>query len=332
MGNPGGSSIWYTWTAPASGRVTLSTNNIPPYLPPSNSEEYYGVDSFSLQTTAPSCGDAVDQNPPSAYFPVLAAYTGTNVSALTLADCLPVELATYPYAIEFDARKGQAYQIAVDGNMGTTGDITLYLALTTPAANDLFANRIQLHGIDIVAKGYNAGAVAQAGAPGIGNGSTGKTVWWSWTAPVSGPVSIGLTNSDFAFPAAVFTGSALNRLSLVAAGAGGVSFNAVARQTYQIAVGDASGQTGAIAMTLQAPVVQAPLLAVIRGTSSNSALLCYSASHGQVLLLLRSSDGVHWQEAQTATARSNGAQFYVTTAPAPRGLRYQAIIVDLVSN
>jgi len=118
----------------------------------------------------------------------------------------------------------------------------------------------------------------------------------------------------------------------VAAGAGGVSFNAVARQTYQIAVGDASGQTGAIAMTLQAPVVQAPLLAVIRGTSSNSALLCYSASHGQVLLLLRSSDGVHWQEAQTATARSNGAQFYVTTAPAPRGLRYQAIIVDLVSN
>jgi hypothetical protein len=332
MGNPGGSSIWYTWTSPASGRVTLSTNNIPPYLPPSNSEEYYGVDSFSLQTTAPSCGDAVDQNPPSAYFPVLAAYTGTNVSALTPADCLPVELATYPYAIEFDARKGQAYQIAVDGNMGTTGDITLYLALTTPAANDIFANRIQLHGIDIVAKGYNAGAVAQAGAPGIGNGSTGKTVWWSWTAPVSGPVSIGLTNSDFAFPAAVFTGSALNRLSLVAAGAGGVSFNAVARQTYQIAVGDASGQTGAIAMTLQAPVVQAPLLAVIRGTSSNSALLCYSASHGQVLLLLRSSDGVHWQEAQTATARSNGAQFYVTTAPAPRGLRYQAIIVDLVSN
>jgi hypothetical protein len=311
--------------------VTLSTNRIPPYLPPSIYEEIYGSESFSLTTIAPSCGDAVDQNPPAAYFPVLAAYTGTNVSALTPADCLPVGLASYPYAIEFDVLKGRAYQIAVDGNMGTTGDITLYLALTTPAANDLFARRIHLHSIYVVAKGYNAGAAPQVGAPGIGNGSTGKIVWWSWTAPVSGPVTIGLTNSDFAFPAAVFTGSALNRLSLVAAGAGGVSFNALAGQTYQIAVDDASGQTGAIALTLQAPVVQASLLGVVRGGSRNSALLFYSASRGQVLLLLRSSDGVHWQEAQTATARSGVVEFYVTPAPTPRGMRYQAIIVDLVS-
>ena len=121
-------------------------------------------------------------------------------------------------------------------------------------------------------------------------------------------------------------------LSLVAAGAGGVSFNAVAGQTYQIAVGDASGQTGAIALTLQAPVVQAPLLGVMRGGSRNSALLYYSASRGQVLLLLRSGDGVHWQETQTATARAGGVEFYVTPAPMPRGMRYQAIIVDLVSN
>ena len=51
-----------------------------------------------------------------------------RVSALTPANCLPVALSGYPYAIEFDALKGHAYQIAVDGNMGTTGDITLYLA------------------------------------------------------------------------------------------------------------------------------------------------------------------------------------------------------------
>ena len=29
--------------------------------------------------------------------------------------------------------------------MGATGSNTLYLALTTPAANDTFANRIKLH-------------------------------------------------------------------------------------------------------------------------------------------------------------------------------------------
>jgi hypothetical protein len=346
-GNPGGSSIWYTWTAPASGRVTLSTNNIPPYLPPSYYENQAGVvsefesdsgnglTSFSLidySPGEPSCGAAVDQDPPPPYFPVLAAYTGTSVSALTPANCLPVGLPGYPYAIEFDALKGHAYQIAVDGNRGTTGDITLYLALTTPAANDLFANRVTLHGIYAVVAGYNAGAVPQAGAPNLGNGSTGKIAWWSWTAPVSGPVFIDLTGSDFAFPAAVFTGNALSRLRLAAASAGGVSFNAVAGQTYQIAVGDASGQTGAIAMTLQAPVVEAPLLQVLRGGTFDSALLWYAAARGQVLLLLRSSDGVHWREAQTATAWHNGAQFYVTPAPSPGGVRYQAIIVDLVSN
>jgi hypothetical protein len=355
MGNPGGSSIWYTWTAPASGRVTLSTNCIPPYLPPSYYENQaalvsefwglYGLWSFSLTvpgsgfyfgfpiTFLPSCGDGIDQTPaPPPYFPVLAAYTGTNVSALTPANCLPVALAGYPYAIEFDAVKGQAYQIAVDGNLGTTGDITLCLALTPPAVNDIFANRIALHGIYLVVSGYNAGAVPQAGAPDIGNGSTGKIAWWTWTAPVSGQVSIDLTGSDFVFPAAVYTGSRLKSLSLVAADTGGVTFDAVAGQTYQIAIGDAAGQTGAIAMTLEAPVVEAPLLRVYGGGFTGSALLEYSASPGQVVLLLRSSDGVNWQEARTATVRGNSALFYVTPAPSPGGTSYEAIIVDLALN
>jgi hypothetical protein len=352
MGNPGGSSIWYTWKAPASGRVTLSTNSIPPYLPPSYYENQAGVvsefdylygsvsvelgDGFGFITFEypyPSCGDAVDQTPsPPPYFPVLAAFTGTNVSALTPADCLPVALSSYPYAIEFDALKGSNYQIAVDGNLGSTGDITLCLALTTPAANGVFANRIVLHGIYLVVTGYNAGAVAQRGAPDIGNGSTGKLAWWSWTAPVSGPVSIDLTGSDFTFPVAVFTGGALSRLSQVAAGAGGVSFSAVEGHTYQIAVGDASGQTGAIAMTLTAPMVEVHLLGVLRGGSRNSALLEYSASRGQVVLLMKCSDGVNWQEAQTATAHNNYVQFYVTPPPSPKGTRYEAIIVDLISD
>jgi len=348
MGNPGGSSIWYTWTAPASGRVTLSTNSIPPYLPPSyyvdqteivtEFEDYYS--SFSLTEAgewdfgggAWSCGDAVDQNPPPPYFPVLAAFTGTNIASLTPANCMPAGLSGYPNAIEFDALKGVPYQIAVDGNMGTTADINLCVALTTPATNDTFAGRIVLHGIYLVVTGYNAGAIPQAGAPNVGNGSTGKLAWWTWTAPISGWTSIDLSGSDFAFPVAVFTGSSLKRLNLVATNTGAVTFHAVAGQNYQIAVGDAASQTGAIAMTLQAPIVEAPLTVVINYGFLDSALLHYYASPGKVLLLLRSSDGVHWQEAQTATARSNGVEFYVTPLPQPGGMRYEAIIVDLISN
>jgi hypothetical protein len=328
MGNPGGSSIWYTWTAPASGRVSLSTNYVPPYLPPSYYWGWLGGDSFSLTTVFPTCGNAVDQNPPPPFFPVLAAFTGTNVASLTPADCLPMGLDAYPYAIEFDVLAGQTYQIAVDGNMGTTGDMILSLALTTPVVNATFAHRIGLRGIYVVATGYNAGAAPQAGAPDLGNGSTGNIAWWSWTSPVSGTVSIDLSASDYAFPAAVFTGHVLSHLSLVAAGAGGLSFDAVADHTYQIAVGDAAGLTGEIKMTLQAPVTEIPLARILRRTSSNFALLFFGASPGQVLLLQRSRDGVQWRDVQTATARQSGVVFYVTPAPSPTGLQYRAILVD----
>jgi hypothetical protein len=327
MGNPGGSSIWYTWTALASGRVSLSTNNVPPYLPPSYYDVVYGVIDYS-GPQAPTCGNAVDQNPPPPFFPVLAAFTGTNVASLTPANCLPMGLDAYPYAIEFDVLAGHAYQIAVDGNMGTTGDMILSLALTTPAVNATFAHRIGLRGIYVVVTGYNAGAAPQPGAPNLGNGSTGKIAWWSWKSPVSGAVSIDLSASDFAFPAAVFTGNVLSNLSLVAAGAGGLSFDAVAGRTYQIAVGDASGLTGEIKMTLQAPVTAVPLARILRRTPSNSALLFFGASPGQVLLLQRSRDGVQWRDVQTATARQSGVVFYVTPAPSPTGLQYRAIIVD----
>jgi hypothetical protein len=324
MGNPGGSSVWYSWTAPASGRVTLSTNEVPAYAPPSSS----GGDGSSLilVPVQSTCGNEIDQNPPPVFYPVLAAYTGTAVNSLTSANCLPMSLDSFPYAIEFDAVKGQTYQIAFDGNLGTTGDITLYLALTKPAVNDNFENRIKLHGIYVTATGYNAGATRQSGEPLFGN-STGKTVWWSWTAPVGGTVSIDLSGSDYAFPVAVFTGSSLAQLQMVAADSGGVTFEAVAGQTYQIAVGDSAGLTGAIKLKLQAPIVDLPLLQTVP-RSANSASLRYAASVGQVILLLRSDDGVNWQNVQTIVASRGMVEFLVRPAPADNGPYYRAIVVD----
>ena len=106
----------------------------------------------------PTCGNEIDQNPPPIFYPVFAAYTGTAVNSLTSANCLPVSLDSFPYAVEFDAVKGQTYQIAFDGNMGTIGDIPLYLALTKPASNDNFENRIKLHGIYVAATATMPGA------------------------------------------------------------------------------------------------------------------------------------------------------------------------------
>ena len=188
LGNPGGSSVWYSWKAPASGRVTLSTNNIAPSLP---SGSYGVVDELAI-FDPPSCGNETDQNPPPTFYPVFAAYTGTNLTSLVRAsNCLPMNLDAYPRAVAFDAVKGETYQIAFDGNLGTTGDIPLYLALTTPASNDNFKNRIKVHGINISATGFNAGATLEPAEQAV-SGSSGKSVWWSWTAPVNGTVAIDL--------------------------------------------------------------------------------------------------------------------------------------------
>ena len=249
LGNPGGSSVWYSWTAPASGRITLSTNEVPQYAAPAWGDGGFGLTIISVGP--PTCGNEIDQDPPPVFYPIFAAYTGTEVNALTPADNLVMSLAAYPNGVEFDAVKGVTYQIAFDGNMGTTGDIPLFLALTTPAANDSFNHRIQLRGVSVVATGYNAGATYQRGAPVLA-GSTGKTAWWSWTAPVSGSVSLDLTGSDYAFPLAVFTGSSLANLHQVAEGAGGLSFTAHKGITYQIAVSDDNGLTGHIQLTLLA--------------------------------------------------------------------------------
>ncbi len=329
LGNSGGSSVWYAWKAPASGRVTLSINNIAPYLPPSwTPGNPIGV----ITTTGgwpPTCGNLVDMNPPPVFFPVLAAFTGSNVAALTAAACLPMSLAAYPYAVEFDAVKGRTYDIDFDGNMGTTGNITLYLALTTPTANDSFSKRIVLHGINVAVSGYNAGATATTSAPDIGYGSTGRFSWWSWTAPVSGKVTLDLSASDYSFPVGIFTGSTLSKLHLVAANAGLVSFNAAMGQSYQIAVGDASGLTGEIKFTLQAPVVMANLLGVSQLWSSE--MLHYRAAPCQVLLLQRHLTGGKWGDQQVATAWNDGVRFYMRSANPPVESNYRAVVVDYVT-
>jgi hypothetical protein len=326
LGNPGGSSVWYSWTAPASGRVTLSTNEVPDYSPPSSSSGGVTIITIGWPGPPPTCGNEIDQNPPPIFYPVFAAYTGTAVNSLTSANCLPVSLDAFPNAVEFDAVKGQTYQIAFDGNMGTTGDIPLYLALTKPASNDNFENRIKLHGIYVIATSYNAGATRQSNEPVFGD-STGKTVWWSWTAPVGGTVSIDLSGSDYSFPVAVFTGSSFARLRMVAADSGGVTFEAVAGQTYQIAVGDHAGLTGAIKLELQATIVDLPLLQTVR-RPANSALLRYRASAGQVILLLCSNDGANWQNVRTGVANRGMVEFLVRPAPADDGSYYRAIVVD----
>ena len=106
--------------------------------------------------------------------------------------------------------------------------------------------------------GTNVGATKEPGEPNHAGNSGGKSVWWSWTAPVSGNVSVTTVGSSFDTLLAVYTGTALSNLTGIASnGQAGtqsaVVFNSVSGTTYQIAVDGYFGDSGTISLSIIQP-------------------------------------------------------------------------------
>lgn len=225
----GGHSVWWTWTAPASGTVVVSTR---------------GSD---FDTT-------------------LGVFRGASVGALTSVatnDDEGLFLGILTSRVSFSAVSGTTYRIAIDGYHGAVGNILLAVNQTVAPprvapANNNFANRIALTGASVSTTGTNIGASLQAGEPRIVGQQGGHSVWWSWTAPATGLVTISTSGSDFDTLLGVYTGSAVNSLRLMAANddqnlarnilTSRVIFRAVAGTRYQIAVDGYHGATGHIAL------------------------------------------------------------------------------------
>lgn len=234
--NQGGRSVWWTWTAPATGTVICSTR-----------------------------GSSIDT--------ILAVYTGSRVGALTLVaendDGDPADPSAGS-EVRFKGQAGQVYQIAVDGyrNMDGTvaeGNIVLSLVQSEPSSkggNDLFANRFPITGQTNVVSGLNISASKELGEPDHAGNVGGRSLWWSWVAPASGPVSITTQGSGFAALLAVYRGDSLAALNLLGEdqdtagdGSSSVAFMAEQGIEYQIAVdgfNDGSGaESGDVILSLQ---------------------------------------------------------------------------------
>ena len=87
--------------------------------------------------------------------------------------------------------------------------------------NDQFQNRIVLMGTNITVTGSNINATKQRNEPDHAGNIGGSSVWWSWTAPTNGDLTIttdGSTNtdgSDLDTLLGIYTGSSVSALSLV---------------------------------------------------------------------------------------------------------------------
>src|SRR5688572_9742272 len=122
----------------------------------------------------------------------------------------------------------------------------VWLAAASPAAaqtrpaNDDFSAAQELTGLPVGASGTTTGATAEPGEPAPTGGTTpDASVWYRWTGPVTGNVTIDTCQGDFDTILAVYTGTSLDALTEIAASdddcelQSRVTFRAFAGQEYR---------------------------------------------------------------------------------------------------
>ncbi|MFM8763722.1 MAG: hypothetical protein ACKOEZ_02640, partial [Spartobacteria bacterium] len=215
-------SIWWKWTAPANGSCTVNT-----------------------------IGSSFDT--------VLAVYTGSSVSNLSLVVSDDQSGGSNTSKANFNTTAGTTYFLAVDGRNGAGGAVSLNLEFSSQSrpANDDFAKAIALAGSSANGTANSSGASAESGEPLHNGNPAAKSIWWTWTATQSGPVRISTAGSAFDTVLAVYTGTSIYSLFEVASNddasgspQGAVEFDAVSGTTYRIAVDGYEGNSGTVALAV----------------------------------------------------------------------------------
>ncbi|HUG11945.1 MAG TPA: hypothetical protein VMM36_13070, partial [Opitutaceae bacterium] len=158
---PGGKSVWWTWTPAQDGSYVIDT-----------------------------IGSNFDT--------LLAVYTGTAVGELTEIASNDDSGLDSQSIVAFVASGGTAYQIAVDGWNGEEGPIFLTVAVAgEPPANDDFFGATEFPPAGGTLFGTSANATREPDEPNHADKEGLRSVWWEWTAPAGGNVTIETTGSAF---------------------------------------------------------------------------------------------------------------------------------------
>jgi hypothetical protein len=189
---------------------------------------------------------------------------------------------------------------AVD-NFGAKVELSnrVWVGVSRPV-NDDFAQRLTVPNLrpNVTVYGSNTWASGESWEPyGI------SSVWWSWTAPATGNVTIDTCGSFDAAYLKVFTGSDVSNLVNFGYAAGSpcasMSFVTEAATTYHIAVEGGWAQ-GQIELNLATPV--SPPVRLFGGHSSNGIFHLQTAGvPGQSSVLEASTNLIDWSSLATNT-------------------------------
>lgn len=132
------------------------------------------------------------------------------------------------------------------GKCQTGGRLNLAKALSSTdnrPFNDDFSDRAKVSGASVNIRANNAGASLESGEPAHAISQATASLWWEWTAPFDGQVSVYTSNTNLDTTLAVYQGQTLATLSPVVSNdnvgsalTSSLSFHAIEGQVYQIAL------------------------------------------------------------------------------------------------
>ncbi len=254
---------------------------------------------------------------PGAFFNINGSnIAGTSFASPMVAGAVAVLKAQFPSdtVSTTESRLLTSATSVTDARNGVNRPRLDMLAEQGAPANDAFASAASLSGSSASASGWNYNATSQSGEPLHSGVAGGHSVWWTWTAPSDGVLSISTGGSDFDTLLAVYTGNSVSALTAVAANDDAVnasgttsalSVAVTSGQTYLVAVDGKNGVQGAIALALSLGAPSADLSVTL--SASNTTPIA-----GASLSLT----------AQVGNAGPSGAATAVLAMPLPGGLAY----------
>lgn len=191
------------------------------------------------------------------FSPRIALYEGSELGSL---------VATFPTTtspLTFTLLSGRHYVLQLASGSVSVGNFTLdteYVDTFLEAApNDSFTNSIHLEGASVAVAGNNAVASMELNEVPPLAGSVGRTVWYSWVAPLSGRITIR-SHCDYFFQGlAVYTGPTLDHLQRVGVGKEAAIFMAEAGTVYHIQVDGMDNKWGDFTMKIDSVAFQPAL-------------------------------------------------------------------------
>jgi redox-sensitive bicupin YhaK (pirin superfamily) len=215
-----GKSIWYSWTAPVTGPVTITTEG-------------------------------------SGYDTMLALYSGSSITGLTsLGANDDVSSGTLWSSVTARVTAGTTYRIVVDGWNNRSGSVKLNWSVTPGAPmNDAFANATVITGSQGTQTDTTANATRETGEPSHGGSGGAHSTWYRWVAPGDGNVTFSTSGSAFATLLGAYTGGSVASLTTKATGTAPtgqtyrtMTFAVTNGTAYMIAIDGLSGASGATSL------------------------------------------------------------------------------------